>query len=472
MINLAEQIINSNFIHAADALTYNYNKSSDLYSQSEFRNDVHTEADFKAICGRKWKKDAAILIAMIDIYKYISGRKEMHELPISSHGALTNIYKTVGNTSNALKLAVKVDLLKCISSEIRFNAGDDNKCKIYILNKNVQDLIISICISNHITHKNYIKNNIQYTIGTTFAKSDESTLKMPDLRDFNIRINSKLRLSIPLATDEQIINSLCLNYPQITDYISKANAINEEFFYNEKYKLGIQFQPKVTRSKGGLITKLSIRATNGICNLKEHDNCNDSGRIWRKDFLKEYFGTNDYLEFDVTSSIFRLTNFLNNDVWLDNSIDLYPAMYGRQFKNNDERTAYKKFAMKLYFGRSAGVIRTNICNKDSNIKNNYSIEDIDNVIEDMMERMLNAIGPSWDSEIFLHESCIYMDLLESLLRDGIDVVQVYDGFYVKKNQVITSNKILSDICQSKLKDIISKYKSKYITNNNNNHKNK
>lgn len=461
MINLAEQIINSNFIHAADALTYNYIKSSDLYSQSEFRNDVHTEADFKAICGRKWKKDAAILIAMIDIYKYISGRKEMHELPISSHGALVDIYKSVCNTANALKLAVKVDLLKCISNKIHFNANDC-KCKTYIMNKNVQDLIISICKSYQIIHKNYIKNNIQYTIGILFDKYDDSTLKMPDLRDFNIKINSKLRLSIPLATDEQIIQQLMINYPQITDYMNKADAINEEFFYNEKYKLGIQFQPKVTRSKGGLITKLSIRATNGICNLKEHDNCNDSGRIWRKDFLKEYFGTNDYLEFDVTSSIFRLTNFLNNDVWLDNSIDLYPAMYGRQFKNNDERTAYKKFAMKLYFGRSAGVIRTNICNRDSDLKNNYSTEDIDNVIEDMQNRMLNTIGPSWDSEIFLHESCIYMDLLESLLRDGIDVVQVYDGFYVKKNQVITSNKILSDICQSKLKDIISKYKSKYI----------
>ena len=116
MINLAEQIINSNFIHTADALTYNYNKSSDLYSQSEFRNDVHTEADFKAICGRKWKKDAAILIAMIDIYKYVSGRKEIHSLPISSHGALTNIYKTVGNTSNALKLAVKIDVDKVLTS--------------------------------------------------------------------------------------------------------------------------------------------------------------------------------------------------------------------------------------------------------------------------------------------------------------------------------------------------------------------
>jgi hypothetical protein len=285
---------------------------------------------------------------------------------------------------------------------------------------------------------------------------------MPDLRDFNIKINSKLRLSIPLATDEQIIQQLMINYPQITDYMNKADAINEEFFCNEKYKLGIQFQPKVTRSKGGLITKLSIRATNGICNLKDHDNGNDSGRIWRKDFLKEYFGTNDYLEFDVTSSIFRLTNFLNNNVWLDNSIDLYPVMYGRQFKNDDERTAYKKFAMKLYFGRSAGVIRTNICNRDSDLKNNYSTEDIDNTIEDMQNRMLNTIGPSWDSEIFLHESCIYMDLLESLLRDGLDVVQVYDGFYVKKNDNITSNDKLLTICQNKIHGIITNYISKYI----------
>jgi len=44
-------------------------------------------------------------------------------------------------------------------------------------------------------------------------------------------------------------------------------------------------------------------------------------------------------------------------------------------------------------------------------------------------------GRLFDSEIFLHESCIYIDVLYALLEDGFFVWQCYDAFYAKKEGV-------------------------------------
>ena len=44
-----------------------------------------------------------------------------------------------------------------------------------------------------------------------------------------------------------------------------------------------------------------------------------------------------------------------------------------------------------------------------------------------------ALGRSWGSEIFLHESCIYLDAFAALLRRGYRVIQVYDAFFLQGN---------------------------------------
>ena len=46
--------------------------------------------------------------------------------------------------------------------------------------------------------------------------------------------------------------------------------------------------------------------------------------------------------------------------------------------------------------------------------------------------MENAIGISYRSEIFLHESCIYAQVAHKLRTMGYKVFQVYDGFFTDK----------------------------------------
>lgn len=429
------------------------------YSQSDFRNDVTDEESFKTICGRQWKKNLATLIPFVDMFKHISGREHIYEIPIPTTGELCEIYNGQVNVTNMIKLAKKVDLLKVINDTYQYNAWneEDNHCKTYILNKNVQDLIIELCNKYSITHKTFIhnlKNNNEY---------NNNSINLRELSEFNIKINSGLNLRIPVATDEQIIDYIKEIYPQIEDYQKLADEINEKYYTNDKYKFGIKFQPKVTRNKGGLITSISIRATNGICSYKEHDNGKNTGRIWRKDVLDEYFGKDNYMEYDVKSSIYRLTHFLNFKVWLDNSIDLYEEMYGQPFENEEQRKQYKLFAMKLYFDKSIGKLYTHTVRF---AKEDYNKEKIDEItlkmeLINMRSKMIDIIGQPFDSEIFLHESCIYMQLVDELFKLGFDVIQVYDGFYVRNRDDVNQeqfNDIVNDLLDSITLNYIKSYK--------------
>lgn len=459
--NVVNKIIQINFDNKDkkyDEVKESTKNERSEYSQSDFRNDVTDEESFKTVCGRKWKKNLATLIPFVDMFKHISGREHIYEIPIPTTGELCEIYNDHSNVTRMLQLAKKVDLLKVIAGTYQYNAWneEDNRCKTYILNKNVQDLVIELCKKYSITHKTFIhniKNNNEY---------NNNSVHIRDLSDFNIKINSGLKLRIPVATDEQIIDRVKEIYPQIEDHQKLADEINEQHYTNDKYKFGIRFQPKVTRNKGGLITSISIRATNGICSYKEHDNGKNTGSIWRKDVLDEYFGKDNYMEYDVKSSIYRLNHFLNFKVWLDNSIDLYEEMYGRPFEDEGQRNQYKLFAMKLYFDKSIGKLYTHTVRF---AKKDYNKENIDEMtlkmeLINMKSRMTDIIGQSFDSEIFLHESCIYMQLVNELFKMGFDVIQVYDGFYVRKMAGVNQEHF-NDIVNELLDTITLKYIRSY-----------
>ena len=59
----------------------------------------------------------------------------------------------------------------------------------------------------------------------------------------------------------------------------------------------------------------------------------------------------------------------------------------------------------------------------------YEDEEIRDYIQRARDKFTQVIGESCRSEIFLHESCIYLDVVEVLRSRGIKVVQIYDSFY-------------------------------------------
>ena len=75
--------------------------------------------------------------------------------------------------------------------------------------------------------------------------------------------------------------------------------------------------------------------------------------------------------------------------------------------------------------------------------------------------MTDIIGQQFDSEIFLHESCIYMQLVDELFKLGFDVIQVYDGFYVRNRDDVNQeqfNDIVNDLLDSITLNYIKSYK--------------
>ena len=60
-----------------------------------------------------------------------------------------------------------------------------------------------------------------------------------------------------------------------------------------------------------------------------------------------------------------------------------------------------------------------------------------NILEHLIEKWKKAVDDycgvkqTKNTEVFFHESCIYLELRDILASHNIDVVQVYDGFYFR-----------------------------------------
>ncbi len=68
-------------------------------------------------------------------------------------------------------------------------------------------------------------------------------------------------------------------------------------------------------------------------------------------------------------------------------------------------------------------------------------------------------GRLFDSEIFFHESCIYMDVLLELLQEGYFVWECYDCWYAKKDGVSQEEyeEHVRELVEEKFYDYYDKY---------------
>lgn len=456
---IVNNLLVENYLHKDDSRKIK-DKASDykVYKQSDFRNDVLTEDQFKKAAGRKWKSNLSQLKIFTDVFKYVTNRKKIMPIAIPTTGLLEELFGGHQSASNFLKLAQKVDLLKCVDDTYQFGAyfEDDNHSKMYILNKKVQDLIIQLCDDNFIESKIYVVNQSVSVINNI------ANIR-PCLNIANIRVYSELNVKTDL-TDEEIVNYLTkVKYPQIQYYQLLANSLNKRFYSNENYKFGIKFRFNINR-KDDVIKSIGIRATNGICSCKEHENGKKSNKVWRREILDAYFGKNNWMEYDVKSSIYRVTYLLNHGVWLDNNVDLYEKMYGQPFDNEEQRKQFKTFAMRLYFDKSPARIWAHTVCKATDLKKMIKKNELISEIKNLQKNMTDTIGQTYDSEIFLHESCIYMELCKELLERGYKVVQVYDGFYVNRDCGLSESEFYS-LCNSLLNTITQNYVSTYCLSN-------
>ena len=235
----------------------------------------------------------------------------------------------------------------------------------------------------------------------------------------------------------------------------------------------IRYKPNFTwnnKNKGNKdIHKIGIRATNSLVSASKNDDSHSM--TTRTDVLNKY---NLNLYYDVCSSVPRLTLSINRGRWItENEIsDIYYLIYleyerirrresegrrigetiGNTCKYN--RDAVKKLFMSVYFDESSEI------NMEKSVrykmKNKGKKEDVYKQISYFKKAVENVLGKSDYSEIFFHESNIYMEVLNELLEQGFFVWQVYDCWFAHKDGVTQSEyqKLVSQIVKEKADNYI------------------
>jgi len=306
---------------------------------------------------------------------------------------------------------------------------------MYAWNKSQERVLLSLFKSYHITDK-YVKSlsslNLSYLISIVHTFGNDEKKKQEYIeakRRFNIRIAQ--RTCLPLS-DEVIAAGINERYPQ---YMAMCKTIAEDNAMKPIDEMDYA-NINIKRDKNKNAISISVRKTNQYCPAKVNgisDEDRISGkRAIRDDILLKKFGA--VYENDVKSSIYRITYLLNNGVWLDNSIDLYERIFGSRFASEEDRKTFKApFCMQLYFNTSAKSMKAHVEYKKSKTRvwneENYGYT----LMQRARDNMFKAIGRSWYSEIFLHESCIYTEVAHRLRVLGYKVIQIYDGFFTDRS---------------------------------------
>ena len=263
--------------------------------------------------------------------------------------------------------------------------------------------------------------------------SEFENLEKVEFDKSKIFIRSHMMMNVTGISNERIIAALEERYPQVPYYAKIVDKLNQSRPNEDKIKF--KFTLKFRNKRGTrYLTKIGFRASSPLCNYKEHENANPffMGK-WRKDYFSPKYGTYDH--YDVNASIYRLTYNLNHDEALGFDQDVYEMMYGHKFESKLDRDAYKRICMRLMFGK-INQLGNQVERALSKLEGKQYDRDRKNIIQDTMGEakinMYEALGSSYDSEIFLHESCIYVDML-SRMSNNQNISLVYDCFYYKSN---------------------------------------
>lgn len=251
---------------------------------------------------------------------------------------------------------------------------------------------------------------------------DDTTKEIPHSLKINSKYRKKLRFN-KISDVESAVHNQC---PWLKEYQEKLQQINK-------------MQPELPENRmninvvhqDGYLQKISVRYSNNKVSLK----CHNSEE--RQIFCFQH-GLN--YAYDVCSSIHRITYLMNTGIWLPRSSDLYEMYFNAATHNNgkwDEnvRDVVKQFMQRCYFdtSRKSAVAHC----KSAYVKEYKDYDDAvrySSMCGKLYDAMRVIVGKTYDSEIFLHESCIMIDIIyELVMNRGCKVFPVYDGIYFDKD---------------------------------------
>ena len=359
--------------------------------------------------GRKWRNNLKELSLLCNKYKLLPNN--FHDaIALSCNSKfLIKLYGYPMKVNRILQMARNIGLLELASNYAVFN-HNVNQSFTYRINKEILNLILETNVLYN-GEGGEIRERVNIIKETNMSKQ----LDLSKLQYVTINAKKRPRQLLDLS-EEELVELLYLRYPQIRYYQNVVEEINTA--NNWKGSLyEIKFEPNIEHHYS--YNKFSIRYTSEYaCYPKE------TREIINKDMLGE-----DYHKYDVNGSIFRVTYLLNNGRWMDYSGDIYKYLYGNEFESREDRREFKTICNTVYFTSTAAEAARRFIDRKK--LDGYN-DELLNIFDDLKTKITNVIGKSYNSEIFMHESCIYIDAIKRMMDIGYKVLPIYDCFCFNK----------------------------------------
>ena len=359
--------------------------------------------------GRKWRNNLKELSLLCNKYKLLPDNFNKAIALSCNSKFLTNIYGYPMKVNRILQMTRTIGLLELTSNYVSFG-HDKNRAFTYKVNKDILNLVLETNVLYN-GEEGEIKERDNIIKETNMSKQ----LDLSKLQYVTINAKKRPRQLLDLS-EEELLELLYLRYPQIRYYQNVVEQINNANGWKDSL-YEIKFEPNIERHYS--YNKFSIRYTSEYACYPK-----DVREPINKDILGE-----DYHKYDVNGSIFRVTYLLNNGRWMDYSADIYKYLYGNEFESREDRREFKTICNTVYFtSTSVEAARRFIDRKKLDGYNNELL----NIFDDLKTKINNVIGKSYNSEVFMHESCIYIDAIKRMMDLGYKVLPIYDCFCFNK----------------------------------------
>lgn len=235
------------------------------YDVKEEFKDVHMtkEKILETLHYKKCKTMLRYVISLAEILKYATERdSKVHSINLSCVSAtMLALYKYQVKASRVINRCKDIFFLKEVDSFYVFNPRRSKvgMCKAYILNKEVQDMLMELKEELNIVPIRARQLN------ETVSKKDIDMEKVEQLQDKAV-ISSSLHIVNPCSTREEFEKILTYiiyhKYPQFSQMIAEADYVNSQQFYLEHPELQTRIKLSFKYSDTGILTSIGFRATN------------------------------------------------------------------------------------------------------------------------------------------------------------------------------------------------------------------
>lgn len=373
--------------------------------------------NYNELLGRKYKTSLLNVYPLVLFIRDIKPLEKSFNIHFSDPILVSYYDKKLPSKTfyRYIEILKKIEILKCTFNQFHFDLEDKKKnyCRRYVLNTaaiseylKTMDLLLSDPVNSNCSSYNY---------------------PSPD------------------TTTTSYNNMLCVTFEE--KRVEIVNRLNSRTFVSQNC---------------GLVTWYNKRrATSRFCSLptkeKEHK---DIPLIYREDYLDNFFGKDNWEEYDVPSSVPQVFHLLNKGFWLGK----------RVYNMTSDPAKFKEYAMRLMFNKSNVQIARAILLLEDNKLHTLNLERHDKfyakqtdpalveIAGNMKQELENIIGSTkMGGEVFQHESNIYLLVGEELMNRGIDFLQCYDGFYFRKGERPAD---MAEIVKSKAEEYYRVYYSK------------